>query len=577
MTKMKRTCFSILTMAAMMLSAMPCLGRDVLKGHRTDSHPRAGLYAKTRVSDGVVARQAGLSNGIALKTADKKGSPIMRAEADELITQAPPGEIHVSQIRSSTSYFVEFGAAYLEDVEAMVGEFVVGDDGYIYIKDPFAYDATGTYMKARLNGNEAVLELPQLIDRDDVYEMGTEEDLFVARLKYDAAEDWYVMDEESQEIVFDYQDGVLSQREETDIMYGLVTADGEWLGYGDWNLVMQPVNETLAKMPNGIGAKEYTFSHSYGSSLVNVAFDGSDVYVSGINKDMPEACIVGKVAGNTVTFPAAQYLGISHHLIDMYTDEYQDYHAFFMPAVVEQEWNELYEDYIEVYYVIDELVFKFDSATGVMTADDVLLINASKTKTYYIEAFEGPCFRPYPGKKPAVPAKPVVTEYLPIDDHYNDGDIYGGITFVLFGMDVDGNYIDVHDLYYNIVVNDEIFTFTPDEFINLTEEMTDVPYDFADDFDFQVNDIYHNVYFTNPEYVKIGVQAKYVVDGVANVSEVAYYETSGVSEVDTEKEIVDIAYTDLLGKRVSHPSAGLYIKTLTYSDGSVKNIKVFVK
>lgn len=286
---------------------------------------------------------------------------------------------------------------------------------------------------------------------------------------------------------------------------------------------------------------------------------------------------VGKKDGNRVTFNAGQYLGVYNLVIDTETGETQAYHSYFMPAIIKEEWNDIYGEYIEVYEVTDELVFTIDPATGIMTADKVMLTNASKTMTYYIEAFEDARLIPYTGKKPAVPVTPIVTEQMEIKDWFGDGDVYGAISFVIFPQDVNGNLIDLNDVYYNIIINDRLFTFTPEEFKYVKESMTDVPYYYSDDYDIQLNGKFHNIYFTNPEYTKIGVQAKYVVDGVENVSGVAYYGSTGIREANVEEELEAVVYTDLLGNRVTSPTAGLYIKTMIYSDGSRKSVKTFVK
>jgi len=576
---MKKFYLRILTLAVVTLTVTPCLGRNTSTASRSKAHPHSGMYSKMRMKGGL-AEQAPIAEGMALRTPSGIKSPRAIVSTGDMITEAPSGEVHASQVRASMSFDVQFGSAFLDKVETMVGEFVVSDDGYIYIKNPFAFNKTDTYMKARLNGNEAVLTLPQLIDRDDIYMSGEEQDLFVARVKYeidDEGNGWYNFDEQTQEIKFDYKDGILSQRDEPDIMYGLVTENGEWLGFGDYSLVMQPLTETITEIPETAETKIYTLSHTFGSQLINVGFDGDDVYIMGFNSDMPEACIVGKKEGNMVTFPAAQYLGSYNLSVDYITDEYLTYHVYFMPANIQKEWNDIYGEYIEVYNVIDKLVLKIDPETGVMSTDDIILTNASKTRTYYFNAFEETRLIPYPGRKPAVPATPIVTEFMEIKDWYNDGDIYGGISFMMFTKDVDGNYIDPEDLYYNIIINDELFTYTPDEFIYINEVMTDVPYNFTDDYDIQINGISHNLYFTNPEYTKIGVQAKCVVDGVANISGVAYYGSSKVSELDMENELETVVYTDLLGNRVTSPSTGLYIKTMIYSDGSRKSVKTFIR
>ncbi len=570
----------ILTIAVAMMAITPCFGRNATVASRTDALSHSALSFKMRATNGA-AQQAPIAGGMAMKAPGTHKSTKVISVTGDMITEAPAGEVHASQVRSSMSFDVQFNTAFVDKVDAMVGEFVVADDGYIYIKNPFAFDQTNTYMKARLEGDEAVLTLPQLIDRDDIYGTGQEQDLFVARVKYELDEEgqgWYNFDEQTQEIRFEYKNGVLSQIDEKDIMYGLVTEDGEWLGFGDYNLVMKPVGATVTKIPEAnVEKKVYTLSHTLGAELIEVAFDGDDVYVTGLNPDMPQACIVGKKDGDKVTFPAVQYLGTYNLRVDQYEEIYHQYHVYFMPAVITSQWNDDYKEYMDVYDVTDEIVFNIDSQTGVMSTNDVMLANASKIMTYYIKAFEEPRLLPYPGIRPAVPATPIVTEFLEVKDWYGDGDYYGAISFIMMAKDADGNYIDTDKLYYNIFVNDELFTFTPDEFINLTEDMTDVPFNFKDDYDIQISDIFHNVYFTNTEYTKIGVRAKYVVDGVENVSPIAYAKGVGISEPDMEEEPEAVVYTDLLGNRVKSPSTGLYIKTMTYSDGSRKSVKTFIK
>lgn len=569
----------VLTAGLVVLTAAPCLGHDTYATTISGSHPHFSMAARKSADSAPDAHKLSPERRtMRVSSADSPRRTI--AGAGEMITEAPAGEVHASQVRSSWSFDVEFGQAYTDYVESMVGEFVVGDDGYIYIKNPFAFLKTDTYMKARLEGERATLTLPQHIYRDDIYGDGTEHDLYVARVKFvdDKDRGWYYMDEASQEITFDYKDGVLMQQDEQGVMYGVVTEDGDWLGFGDWNLVMKPSEDHIVTIPDGIEAKQYTLSHSLGSRLINVGFDGDKVYVSGLNPDSPQACMVGNKEGDMVTFPAAQYLGEYHYVIDPYTQEYLAYHTYFMPAKIVEEWNDVMEDYMEVYSVIENATFRIDSKTGVMSTDDVLLLNASKTITYYMDAFEDVRLLPYAGKKPAVPATPQVIEQMEIKDWFDDGDVYGAISFLLFNVDVDGNYINPDDLYYNIIVNDEVFTFTPEEYDDIEDDMTDIPYNFmTENNSIIVNGLIHNIYFFNPEYTKIGVRAKYTVDGVTNYSGTAYYGESGVKETDMEKEAVTVVYTDLLGNRVANPSAGLYIRTSTYADGSHKSVKTIIK
>jgi len=51
-------------------------------------------------------------------------------------------------------------------------------------------------------------------------------------------------------------------------------------------------------------------------------------------------------------------------------------------------------------------------------------------------------------------------------------------------------------------------------------------------------------------------------------------EATPVKHIQSDTEAIGIYYTDMLGRRVSPRHRGIYIKTTTYSDGTVKNEKI---
>ncbi len=52
---------------------------------------------------------------------------------------------------------------------------------------------------------------------------------------------------------------------------------------------------------------------------------------------------------------------------------------------------------------------------------------------------------------------------------------------------------------------------------------------------------------------------------------------SNVGSVGPDKEIMDMKFFDMQGREVVNPSKGIYVKTVKYSDGSVKTSKISVK
>lgn len=147
-------------------------------------------------------------------------------------------------------------------------------------------------------------------------------------------------------------------------------------------------------------------------------------------------------------------------------------------------------------------------------------------------------------------------------------------------FDVNGNFIELNKVSYNLFVDDELFTFYTDEYLELTEDMVDIPYTFTDDKDIIYNGgTLHGIYFFMTGFDKMGVQAIYTADnGETAKSDIAwhYITTTGVDNAKTaaQSEIEKVAYTNLSGRELTAPTKGICIKTVTYSDGTIKSFKV---
>lgn len=87
---------------------------------------------------------------------------------------------------------------------------------------------------------------------------------------------------------------------------------------------------------------------------MNVAFDGNDVYIQGLAYYFPEAYIKGTLgADGRVVFPSGQYVG---------TDEYGD--EYLVGSDAQDETSA----------TIKDIVFNYDSETGVLTLSDEVVI-----------------------------------------------------------------------------------------------------------------------------------------------------------------------------------------------------------
>ena len=175
----------------------------------------------------------------------------------------------------------------------------------------------------------------------------------------------------------------------------------------------------------------------------------------------------------------------------------------------------------------------------------------------------------------AAPAKPTI---YGVEDCYETYG-YSYIEAVLSNATAKGEFLDTHRIYYNLNFDDEEYVFYPDEYVNIDEEMTDVPYGFVDNEDFQTYKGRRVIYFYLTDFKKVALTEFYVdSDGVSHYSEPAIWDdgTSGVDKTISDKTVKTARYYDLGGRAVNKLQSGIYIKATTYSDGSVKMKKVVV-
>ena len=233
---------------------------------------------------------------------------------------------------------------------------------------------------------------------------------------------------------------------------------------------------------------------------VFVAYDGNDVWVKGVCEDMPDSWIKGSKTGNTVTFPTGQFFGTASIL--WFTFDY--YFAGF--------------DYAS--YATADVTMTVDDATGTltMTSPDEMLINASwllYNPNMYFDAVQ---LVPVPDVA-ATPAQPEITGAT------LTGTNYPNVSVDIPVEDESGNPILSGKLYYKYYYDVDHtvseLTLTPADYEYLTENMTEIPYNFTDD-----NDIYNYRLYLNMDFStwnKIGVKSIYYGGGERHESEIFWY------------------------------------------------------
>ena len=352
-------------------------------------------------------------------------------------------------------------------------------------------------------------------------------------------------------------------------------ADGS-IGLWDYTLCLDyiPFEGTVEtiELPEGAEPADYIY-YSYVDDYKQIEkgqvyVDGNDVYMN-LLAPGTESWLKGTKDGNKVTFLAGQYV------------DNPSYYLYFNPFYIDGTTD---EDGYLVTFPLESYVLDFDAETGVYSNLDETVYSALTTTDGLLYDYQNQIqVKPYAGDKPAVPSDPYDVY---VDDYYLDYFDQYYLGYNLDNLDVNGEYINPEYLSYYIYLDDEIYTLTPEVFVKLEEDMTLIPYNFADGWD--IGNGY--LYIGEDLFTTLGVQAVYTVDGVTNYSNVVSADLEGnvytkpapqvnpdgISSV-TAKQVTGIEIYDVQGRKLSAAQQGVNIVKMVAADGSSKSVKMYKK
>jgi hypothetical protein len=214
----------------------------------------------------------------------------------------------------------------------------------------------------------------------------------------------------------------------------------------------------------------------------------------------------------------------------------------------------------------------FTGAIGVVGGD---LTDAEAIEAYAV--FTNPSIERTPDEISYVP-KAAYDLYLYEDDEE------ALLAFSFDALNEDGWPLNEDNLYYRVYIDGELFTLSPNEYVDLSEPLTDIGYaqnlydedgynDVYDGLDGE-GDRYIYFYFdaTNP-----GIQTVYKDGDDEYCSEIVYADGTAVKGTLADKSVASQTYYDLNGCKVARPQNGVYIKTVTFTDGTSNTYKVIVR
>ena len=355
------------------------------------------------------------------------------------------------------------------------------------------------------------------------------------------------------------EEGVLTTQ--TDIM---VNGDASEIHfyYALANAKLTPTEVVVpqtVELPDGLTAENYVLvtqelGYADGDEPVytevnvpaQVAFDKEtgEVYVKGLCSWLPEAWVKGTYTDSEIVLPTGQYFGV-------YESLFGEYPFYFVGA------NEELAEACDVKFLIQ------DGGKLLTTSQMVLSCEKPNLKSVFVAWKATKLIKPE--DKAATPSAPVATSFYDWDEEYE----FGSFFFNMSLLDVNGEAMMPEKLSYKVFADEggqvSEYKFTADLYEYLDEDMTEVPFLFDDDYDFERDGVYFSLSLNSPTqtYNRIGVQSIYRGGNAENKSEITWYDI--VREGDAVKGITDGqsvrgAYYNLAGQRVEKPTKGIYIR-----------------
>lgn len=242
---------------------------------------------------------------------------------------------------------------------------------------------------------------------------------------------------------------------------------------------------------------------------INVGFDGNDVYVQGMNMYLPGSWVKGIRNGNQLTFAANQYYG------ELSDNEGTSYDTYF--AGCDISWFDGVSGLqpIDVTFTINETGTKW-------TTNTVLVVNSQTDgiagfdylkDVVIAKSIEGA----------ATPKAPSIFQFLPFDQEEG----YGGVSLTFPPVDIDGNPLQTDKLSYILYkdVEHEETTITIPAWDEETQDyvnMTEIPYNFTDDWNIQAHGYAAYFYEPSSSWNRIGVKAIYRGGNEERESEISW-------------------------------------------------------
>lgn len=499
-----------------------------------------------------------------------------------IIDAQPEGKLHANFYFSGESFVNMMGYEAQLPFDGIWGKIVEAPDNKtIYINNPIGAYYSDAWIKGeRTTGDTIEVKLPQQFVHEEYDGMSNDAWLYkLVPVKVEQDGETYTTfkpDSTSQTVKYVWRNDsiVLVNTTQDSKLLGMCTEAGEWYGYGDYiqqytvfdQQPVAPKDETKATQ---MSITYYDSGQRYGR-VKKVVREGNDIYIAGLNKNIPSGWAKGTISGNKATFSGHQYMGL-----DSVTASY----AFFEPVSHNMVWDSEIGDSIESLTLADAITFAYDADKGTLSTDSTFVANQGYKMFNQVFTYDGATIEPWTEKAATPLAVDASTmSYMP----YSEESGYGLLAFAPSEFDADGYILDANKLYYSIYLDDDVLTIDPDDYALFPYETTEIPFTYSDMLDFVNYAGMWQVFTFVTGIDRIGVQMIYKGGGEVRKSAITYIsatdeDPSAVSNVAQTGKVAGVTYTDLSGRRVSRPGKGLFIQTTRLADGTITTSKRLFK
>ena len=482
---------------------------------------------------------------------------------------------------TGTGYFSFYEYVFKYENEVSASQVVYGENDEVYFLDILPYAAADSYVKGIRNGDKIEISLPQPVLYYDDYGYGYQ--LCMLDYEEETSEDgevsgWYYMNDVDSVTVSVAEDGsmMIEGISESRILGLAYTDDSEWIGYGAMDLSMAPFNEAKVTPPSDFEVSDgFWLNGLDGYALpVNWAQGYDEMYFQGLGSYMPNGWMMGTVEygddAATISIAQNQYMGIAAGSF-IYTKcvsflEFDEYGEVVSGALLPDDYKY-------------ELVWNYEDNTIVSKDPDVYLVlnfgkdevapldNMKDIKLVHQDDFAG------------TPANPYGLTFDP--SYYEDPYVpYGEFKFCVPAVSTEGDYLQADNLSYVLYVDGEEWEFDADEY-ELAENMVEIPWDFSVYFIYNFGGVLREVDFFVEGITTLGVQSVYRYNGEETRSEIVTLDLEAdpdaVGTVNAGKKVASVKYYSLDGREMANPAAGIFVKRVTFEDGSVATYKKAIR